>query len=84
MHASEEVTGTPDEHYNLISVLYHLLQGAETLEKYIDDAERKGDQELVQFFHEVQDEHCALTERAKRLLTRKIGRESEEQPAASE
>jgi mannitol/fructose-specific phosphotransferase system IIA component len=27
-----------DEHYDLISILYHALQGDETLARYIEDA----------------------------------------------
>ena len=34
---------TEDHVYGLVSVLYHALQGAETYEKYVDDAERAGD-----------------------------------------
>jgi hypothetical protein len=30
---------TRDEHYDLVSVLYHSLQGDETLDQYIEDAE---------------------------------------------
>ncbi|HEY2922136.1 MAG TPA: hypothetical protein VGK77_24410 [Candidatus Binatia bacterium] len=30
---------TRDEHYDLVSVLYHALQGDDTLAQYIDDAE---------------------------------------------
>jgi hypothetical protein len=30
MASSEQKTGTKDEQYNLVSVLYHTLQGAET------------------------------------------------------
>ena len=68
MAASEHMTGTKDEQYNLISVLYHTLQGAETYEQYIQDAQQAGDQELVQFLREVQAEDRRRAERAKELL----------------
>lgn len=35
---AEGNTGTDDNLYNLVSVLYHALQGAETYDKYISDA----------------------------------------------
>jgi hypothetical protein len=35
----EQTTGTRDEHYNLVSVLYHALSGADTCERYALDAE---------------------------------------------
>ena len=51
--SAEQATGTKDATYNLVSVLYHALQGAETSRHYIQDAEQAGDQELVQFFRAV-------------------------------
>ena len=32
-------TGTQDEQYNLISVLYHALQGGDTISQYMSDAQ---------------------------------------------
>jgi hypothetical protein len=61
-----------DEHYNLISALYHLLKGASNAEQYIADAEEAGDQELAQFFRDWQDEQRNLAERAKNLLGAKM------------
>ena len=42
-------TGTRDATYDVVSILYHALQGAETYQQYIQDAEQRGDQELGQF-----------------------------------
>src|SRR5918992_235506 len=50
----EQTTGTKDEHYNLISVLYHALSGADTCERYALDAETAGDERLAAFFRETQ------------------------------
>lgn len=69
MAGEERQTGTRDEHYNLISALYHLLKGASTAEQYIQDAQEAGDQELVQFFKDWQDEQRNFSERAKNLLS---------------
>jgi alpha-D-ribose 1-methylphosphonate 5-triphosphate diphosphatase PhnM len=73
MATSEHTTGTKDEQYNLISVLYHTLQGAETYEQYIQDAQQAGDQELVQFLREVQAEDQRRAEGAKELLRQRLG-----------
>ncbi|MFP2909070.1 hypothetical protein ACLESD_29320 [Pyxidicoccus sp. 3LFB2] len=72
MAGEEAQTGTRDEHYNLISALYHLLKGASNAEQYIADAEEAGDQELAQFFRDWQDEQRNLAERAKNLLGTKM------------
>jgi hypothetical protein len=37
MNNGERATGTPDHHYDLISVLYHALRGGEASQQYIDD-----------------------------------------------
>ena len=68
MDAGEQSTGTRDEHYNLISVLYHALHGAETIEAYILDAEAAGDERLASFFREAQALQRQLAERAKGML----------------
>ena len=39
MAMNERTTGTKDEQYNLVSVLYHALQGADTCATYLQDAE---------------------------------------------
>jgi hypothetical protein len=64
----EQTTGTRDEHYNLISVLYHALHGAENCDRYASDAEIAGDERLVAFFREAQTMHTQVAERAKGLL----------------
>jgi methylthioribose-1-phosphate isomerase len=71
---AERMTGTRDTHYNLVSVLYHTLQGAETSMQYMTDAQESGDEELMRFFREVQDENRQLAERAKGLLAQRLSR----------
>ena len=63
-------TGTKDKNYNLTSVLYHALQGGENYDQYISDAQ--GDDELVQFFKDVQQEEKSRAERAKKLLAQRL------------
>jgi len=65
MDPGEQITGTRDEHYNLISVLYHALHGAENCEIYMADAEAADRGELAAFFREAQAMHTALAEQAK-------------------
>jgi hypothetical protein len=68
MDPGERTTGTRDEQYNLVSVLYHALQGAETIEAYTVDAEAAGDERLAAFFREAQATYRQLAERAKERL----------------
>jgi hypothetical protein len=68
MDYGERTTGTRDEHYNLISVLYHALNGADTCDRYALDAETAGDERLEAFFRETQVMQSQIAERAKGLL----------------
>ena len=70
---SQGDTGTRDITYDLVSVIYHALQGAETTALYIADAEQEGNQELAQFFREAKDDYQRRAERAKQLLTTHLG-----------
>jgi hypothetical protein len=63
-------TGTRDTTYNLISVLYHALQGAETYGQYANDA--ASDQDLADFFREVQQQEQQRADRAKQLLAQRL------------
>ena len=53
MSLGREITGTRDTTYNLVSVLYHALQGAETYEELRLGFERElpADVELFKQFH---------------------------------
>ncbi len=68
MDPGEQTTGTRDEHYNLISVLYHALQGADICNTYALDAEAAGDERLAAFFREAGAMQAQLAERAKGML----------------
>jgi hypothetical protein len=68
MDYGERTTGTRDEHYNLIAVLYHALHGADNCDHYALDAEAAGDERLAAFFREAQGAQMLLAERAKELL----------------
>lgn len=70
---SQGDTGTRDITYNLISVVYHALQGAETTALYIADAEQEKNEELAQFFREAKEEYQKRAERAKQLLATHLG-----------
>ena len=72
MDNGERATGTPDHHYDLISVLYHALQGGETSQMYIDDARKAGDEELAAFFEQIQAEDRNRAQRGQQLLAARV------------
>lgn len=73
--ATKANTGTQDTTYNLLSIIYHALQGAETYEMYINDAEKSGDTELAQYFRDVRDENTKRAERGKQLLSARLNKD---------
>jgi rubrerythrin len=72
-------TGLPakDPTYGIVSVLYHALQGAETYQKYSQDAQKAGDPELQQFFDNCQREEHARALQAKSLLMERLEEDDE-------
>lgn len=67
-----QVTHTPNPQYDLASVLYHALKGAQTYDTYVKDAEQGGDQELAQFFRQVQQEQIMCADKAKQMLAKRV------------
>jgi rubrerythrin len=72
MEQQDIATGTKDATYDIVSVLYHALQGAENYGVYAKDAERSGDQELARFFQDLKSEESRRAERAKQLLSKRL------------
>ena len=70
--ASTGSTGTTDVTYNLVSILYYALQGAETYDQYISDAEQRNDKDLAQFFRDTKEENQRRADRAKQLLAQRL------------
>jgi hypothetical protein len=66
---SQGDTGTRDITYDLVSIIYHSLQGAETTAMYITDTEQDHCRECAQFFRETKEEYERRADRAKQLLT---------------
>jgi hypothetical protein len=64
----DQITGTRDEHYNLVSVLYHALNAADTCDRYALDAETAGDERLAAFFRRTQALQTGVAEEAKQHL----------------
>ena len=69
---SSQATGTRNETYNIVSVLYHALQGAENCQTYVNDAQ---DGDLRSFFEEALNQQRQLADRAKQLLSQHLQNE---------
>jgi hypothetical protein len=63
---AQGATGIQDATYNVISVVYHALQGAETIQKYLKDVQN--DPQCEQFFREAQEQNKRLAQRGRELL----------------
>jgi hypothetical protein len=74
MAETGRVTGTKDKDYNLIWFVEACLSNALRLETYIQDAEREGDTEMVEFFRRAQSESRKGAEQSKELLARRLSK----------
>ena len=70
--STTETTGTRDVVYDLISVIYHALQGAETYQMYEQDAENAGDRAAGALFHDAHEANRQFADRAKTLLGQRM------------
>ena len=71
MEGSRSTTINPhtmNKDYDLVSVLYHALQGADACAKYEQDARAEGSPEVADFMREVQKQNQDIARRAKELL----------------
>ena len=66
------VTGTKDKNYNLLWYTEQCLENALRLETYISDAERDGDNEVVELFRKAQADSKKGAEAGKHLLAQRI------------
>jgi hypothetical protein len=71
--SDQQATGTIDPTYNVISVVYHALQGAETIQKYLDDVGTE--KELRDYFTSVQQGYRRAADMGKQLLVQRIEHE---------
>lgn len=69
----QSTTGTPNEVYDLVSVLYHALESGTTNSKYLQDAQQSGNNDLVQFFQQIQQQDSQRAQKAQQLLGRIVG-----------
>lgn len=76
IQAGTSGTGIRDATYNLISVVYHALQGAETYKMYEEDVERTQDDELAQFFRQCHEDEKKRAQRGKELLARHLQKDA--------
>jgi hypothetical protein len=69
-----QVTGTKDRTYDLIWYTEKCLENVLRLETYIKDAEREGDNEVVELFRKAQADSRKGAEMAKKLLAERINK----------
>jgi len=70
--AANLATVETDDTYGVVSVLYHALQGAETISQYIEDARAAENDELVAFFEDCKAKQNEIAMEGKRLLAEQL------------
>lgn len=69
---AQDITGTPNSQYDLVSSLHQSLQWAATLGTYIKDAQKDNDDELTTFFQQIQTEEQNRVVLARNLLANRF------------
>src|SRR5947209_17639054 len=72
----QQTTNVQNVQFDLVSVAYHALEGATTYQKYAQDAQQGGDQELAQFFQQIAQQAASNGQMALQLLARRMGQSS--------
>ena len=71
--SGQGATGAPNHIFDLVSVLYHALEGGTTYQQYIQDAQQAGENDLVQFFQQCQQQDRQRAQQAQQLLQKVSG-----------
>lgn len=66
-----------DKNYNLVCVLEASLRNAWSMQTYIEDAERDGDEELADWFRKIQHNSQKAGEQGKHMLHARLMQEIE-------
>ena len=64
-----------DKNYNLLTMLQMSLENVWRLETYIQDAQREGDQELVDWFRKMQENSRRAGDQGKQMLAHRLQHE---------
>jgi hypothetical protein len=59
--------------FDLVSVLFHALDGGSAIQQYIQDAQQSGENELVQFFQQISQQNRQRAPQAEQLLAQRLG-----------
>lgn len=70
MSQGQGATGTPNFVFDLVSVLYHSLESGSKIQQYIQDAQQSGNNDLVQFFQQVQQQDKQRAQQAQQILSK--------------
>ncbi len=73
---TENATGTSDPEYNVIWFTEACLKNAQRLQTYIQDAQKAGNDQLVEFFQKAQAESRKGAEMGKDMLRTLLGEKS--------
>ncbi|WP_277811165.1 hypothetical protein [Chromohalobacter canadensis] len=61
-----------DKDFDLVSTLYHALQGAELSQQYSKDAESNGDQACQELFEDIANRYEDMANNAKSILKERL------------
>lgn len=67
-------TPITNEQFDLVSALYHLMEGSQTYGTYIKDAEQANDQEVVQCLRDMKQQSEKDIEKLRGLVAQRLSK----------
>jgi hypothetical protein len=72
MSMEQQRTNTNNLYYDMVSVLYHSLEAGQTYATYIQDAQKAGDQQLAQFFQQIQQQQSMWANQMQQMISQRM------------
>ena len=76
MPNEQQQTSVDNLYFDLVSLVYHSLQAAQTYATYLNDAQQSGNQQLVQLVQQMQQQNNQWAQQARQLLSQHMSQPS--------
>ncbi len=76
MPNEQQQTSADNLYFDLVSIVYHSLEAAQTYATYLSDAQQSGNQQFVQLVQQMQQQNNQWAQQAKQLLAQQSSQSS--------
>jgi len=76
MPGEQQQTSVDNLYFDLVSIVYHSLEAAQTYATYLNDAQQSGNQQFIQLVQQMQQQNDQWSQQAKQLLSQQMSQSS--------